>query len=284
MYKLGLCPENFNPQILYVFKSINTVATNTKYHCHDFLELSYILSGKGSYSINDKLYDVEAGDLLAFNPNVYHRQYSFGEEKFEEIHIGIKNFHFNNLPKDYIIDEHFSGVIRFTKTGEYFLKCCNEILEEQKNNELGYDLVLKSLIMKLMILLLREVSDFSDESKNECCTFDSSEKSNIIHTIISFMNDNYMYDISLDRISKNMYLSPIYISKIFKEETGDSPIKYLIKIRLQKASHLLRKNKEISIKEISKLVGYKDAYYFSKLFKKYYGCSPLKFKLKYAEK
>lgn len=70
----------------------------------------------------------------------------------------------------------------------------------------------------------------------------------------------------------------MYISKIFKEETGDSLINYLIKIRLEKASFLLKKNKEISIKEISLLVGYEDAYYFSKLFKKYYSFSPLQFK------
>jgi AraC-like DNA-binding protein len=75
----------------------------------------------------------------------------------------------------------------------------------------------------------------------------------------------------------------VYISKIFKEETGDSPINYLIKIRLEKASFLLKKNKEISIKEISKLVGYEDAYYFSKLFKKYYDISPVQFKRNYNE-
>ena len=71
-----------------------------------------------------------------------------------------------------------------------------------------------------------------------------------------------------------MYLSPVYISKIFKEKTGDSPINYLIQIRLGKAKEMLEENRG-SIRTIAAQVGYDDVYHFSKLFKKYYGVSPL---------
>jgi YesN/AraC family two-component response regulator len=77
-----------------------------------------------------------------------------------------------------------------------------------------------------------------------------------------------------------MYLSPVYISKIFKEETGESPINYLIKIRLEKAKEILLNENSGSIKSIANHVGYDDVYHFSKLFKKYYGISPLYFKKK----
>ena len=111
--------------------------------------------------------------------------------------------------------------------------------------------------------------------KDSLCTFESSEKANIVRIIISFMNENYMKDISLDKISKTCILVLNIHIQIFKEETSNSPINYLIKIRLEKATLLLKKNKETSIKEISKLVGYQNAYYFSKLFKKYYDFSPI---------
>jgi YesN/AraC family two-component response regulator len=75
-----------------------------------------------------------------------------------------------------------------------------------------------------------------------------------------------------------MYLSPVYISKIFKEETGESPINYLIKIRLEKAKEILVNSGGGSIKSIANQVGYEDVYHFSKLFKKYYGISPLYYK------
>ena len=80
-----------------------------------------------------------------------------------------------------------------------------------------------------------------------------------------------------------MYLSPVYISKIFKEETGESPINYLIKIRLEKARDILIKDDNSSIKSIANEVGYEDAYHFSKLFKKYYGISPLYYRKREVE-
>ena len=81
-----------------------------------------------------------------------------------------------------------------------------------------------------------------------------------------------------------MYLSPVYISKIFKEETGESPINYLIKIRLEKARDILLKSSDSTIKNIANEVGYEDAYHFSKLFKKYYGISPLYYRKREIEK
>lgn len=71
-----------------------------------------------------------------------------------------------------------------------------------------------------------------------------------------------------------MYLSPFYISKIFKSETGDAPIRHLINIRLEKAMELLQSGFAGSIQEVAVQVGYEDAYHFSKLFKKRYGIPP----------
>ncbi len=79
-----------------------------------------------------------------------------------------------------------------------------------------------------------------------------------------------------------MYLSPVYISKIFKEKTGDSPINYLIRVRLSKAREMLTEGRG-SIRSISAMVGYDDVYHFSKLFKKHYGVSPMYYRKKVAE-
>ena len=278
MAEIGINTDSFNPQILYVIETHNKGHLETSYHCHDFLELSYIISGKGTYKISDKYFKVKAGDLMPLNPQIYHREFASEGEELHQIHMGVKNFKLDSLPKNYLMNENFFGIVNFSKEGESFKNCCLEIIKEQKKNEPGFDLILKSLVMKLIVIILRETRTFQNNEKYNCCNFESSEKTNIVETIIAFMNKNYMHDISLDKISRNMYLSPVYISKIFKEETGDSPINYLIKIRLDRASYMLKNERDLSVKEISKKVGYNDAYYFSKLFKKYYGNSPLKFK------
>ena len=92
--------------------------------------------------------------------------------------------------------------------------------------------------------------------------------------ITDYFEDHYAEKISLDRIAGIMYLSTLYVSRIFKAETGYTPIHYLIDIRLTKAYNLLTQNLEMSIQEIAAQVGYEDAYHFSKLFKKKYGVAP----------
>ena len=71
-----------------------------------------------------------------------------------------------------------------------------------------------------------------------------------------------------------MYLSPFYISRIFKSEIGDTPIHYLINIRLDRAKELLESGFAGSVQEVAAQVGYDDVYHFSKLFKKRYGIPP----------
>ncbi len=80
----------------------------------------------------------------------------------------------------------------------------------------------------------------------------------------------------MDQIAENMYLSPFYISRIFKSETGDTPIRYLIDIRLEHAKEILESGNYTSIQEVAAQVGYDDAYHFSKLFKKKYDVPPSK--------
>ena len=108
--------------------------------------------------------------------------------------------------------------------------------------------------------------------------FESVNKKYVVEQIVSYFEDHYAEKISLDTIAENMYLSPFYISKIFKSETGEAPIRHLINIRLQKALELLQKEGYTNIKEVAAAVGYDDAYHFSKLFKKAYDVTPMEYR------
>ncbi len=133
--------------------------------------------------------------------------------------------------------------------------------------------MLKAYLIQFLLLIIRQNAE--PQPKQEGYHFDTHYKSYVVNQIVTYLDTHYSEKISLDRIAQNMYLSPVYISKIFKEETGESPINYLIKIRLEKAKDMLSSPTPNSIKKIANDVGYEDAYHFSKLFKKYYGISPL---------
>ncbi len=270
--------DNYNPQILFVIEancSPETYFPETYYHCHDYIELSFIMSGSVDYCVENENYTLKKGQVLISNPGIYHQEFFYSNTRCKELHIGLTNFNsFNNSKKDYI-DIGDKNILTFSKYRDDILKTCLEIIDEQKNYNSSSPFMLKSLVMKLLVLLHREINEESPNSDSHEVSFKSREKKELVEGITKYLNDHYVQDISLYTLSKNMYLSPVYISKIFKEVMGDSPINYLIQIRLAKSKELLE-DSNLSIKTIAKMVGYDDPYYFSKLYKKYYGVSPNK--------
>lgn len=275
MCDLGVDVESFNPRILYVLKRRFNEESETFYHRHDFISMIYVLSGACTYQIDGILYPVKKGDLVVCNPDVMHGKLIGPGEEITEFHVGLGNVHVEGLPRNCLIARDDCPVINLRSFEQDFFKCCSDIFYEQEKGEPGCELMLKTLVMRMVVLFLKATHTGDIRQQESPFTFENYDKATIINTLVSFIGDNYMKPISLDTISRNMYLSPVYISKVFKEEMGESPINYLIKVRLSKAVELLKEGR-LSIKAVAKNVGYDDAYYFSKLYKKYYGCPPSK--------
>jgi two-component system response regulator YesN len=99
----------------------------------------------------------------------------------------------------------------------------------------------------------------------------------IIQKIKEIVRTRYMEDISISKISEEIYFSPNYISLIFKQETGETINEHITQRRMEAAKELLGTT-DFKIFEIAEMVGYEDAHYFSTVFKKHYGILPAKFR------
>ncbi|UJF33486.1 helix-turn-helix domain-containing protein [Paenibacillus hexagrammi] len=95
---------------------------------------------------------------------------------------------------------------------------------------------------------------------------------------IQYIEEHYMQPLSSDSLAALAGYSTGYLSQLFKTQTGYSPIDYLIRYRVNRAKELLA-NSAYSLKEIAAHVGYADASYFSRIFKKIEGISPHRYKL-----
>lgn len=266
--------NDFNPTILFASKL--RMVTEDKYHAHrDFTELTIILSGKGRYYVEGQTYDVEAGDIIICNPGVHHRNIVLNkDEPTVEFFTGFYGYHFKNMPPETIQLKEGGYLLRLSSDAKReVMKQCYEMLAENEARQIGKYFMLKARLMQILLIMMREIVE-TPKPRQQGCNFESYNKSYAVKKIVNYLNENYEHKISLDQIAHNMYLSPVYISKIFKEETGESPINYLIKIRLEKAKEILECSPNGSIKNIANEVGYDDVYHFSKLFKKYYGVSP----------
>lgn len=99
----------------------------------------------------------------------------------------------------------------------------------------------------------------------------------IIEGIKEFIRKNYNNNLTLEEIAASVYLSPYYVSRIFKEEQNITIMDYVTKVRVEEAKKLLR-NPRYQIDEIAERLGYSDASYFSKVFRRLEGMSPSKFR------
>ncbi len=104
----------------------------------------------------------------------------------------------------------------------------------------------------------------------------ADDVSGVIEQINSYIHANYMHDIGLTELSDMVSMNPAYLSVLFKDRNGISFIKYLTRVRLEKARELLAKGAKTA--EAAEAVGYHDAHYFSEIFKKNTGMTPSEYK------
>jgi two-component system, response regulator YesN len=98
------------------------------------------------------------------------------------------------------------------------------------------------------------------------------KNSSLIKETLGYMEQDCRYA-NLDRIAKKVFITPTYLSLLFKIHTGKTFIEQLTDIRIDKAKYLLRST-HLKHYEVADRVGYQDSRYFSQIFKKKVGLSP----------
>ena len=135
---------------------------------------------------------------------------------------------------------------------------------------------------ELMAALLRLKNKYELQQSTFDDIFNSSTANNspaqIAHLLRDYLIQNYNKDINFNLIANNMNYSSSYLTKIFCQYFNSSPSKYLISLRIQKAQHILLHNPDLTIRQVGELVGYEDQGYFSRIFKKQTGLSPLEYR------
>lgn len=103
---------------------------------------------------------------------------------------------------------------------------------------------------------------------------EGSKKGDVVTQIKEYVTANYMNDVTIAEMGSIFNINPFYISRIFKEKTGEKYIDFVTQVRMKKAMDFLRKESDLSVKEAALRVGYTSEKYFSRTFKKYYDILP----------
>lgn len=271
--------EDLNPTFLFSSQMVRQETEQP--HSHDFIEIAIILDGTGEFYVDGEVFPVQKGDLLLLNPGMVHQSRLINPKNpTTEFYAGFTNIHFRDM--DYNQIRFPKGLFLLHPKEKTFLaltRLAESMMLESCHAQPGRYFMLKAYLTQMILLLYREQVEYQ-KPKALGYIFESTNKKYVVEQIVDYMDRHYSEKISLDQIAQNMYLSPFYISRIFKSETGDTPINYLISLRMEKARALLLEKQNYSIQEIAQCVGYDDAYHFSKLFKKHYGNSPSQYRAK----
>lgn len=233
-------------------------------------ELILITGGNGNIFIENKKHQAKEG-MIFYIPS-YVLQSIESDIKnplyFISVHFSYINVLFNDN-KWNLKEENKPlklGSIQQIKDYYHIHDIFRKLVDNWYEKLPGYELSTKALLQQLIF-------EIYENEKRENHNYSVSLK---VETIIKYMHENINSKLTLTELSDIVQLSPTYLSRSFKDNTGYTVIGFLNKIKIDKAKELISEGNK-KVKEVAKEVGFYDEFYFSRIFKKIEGMSPTEF-------
>ena len=259
--------NKFDIKLLYVSSSKYAEDWHSTMHMHPFTELFYVVKGVGNFRFEDKKYTVRDNDLVIVNRNIMHTESSKDSNPLEYIVLGFEGMSLKPDRKDdlkssnnELNNEILYTIHNYAEFKDEILLYFDNIFQEAKNKDFYHKNVCQNYLEILVSNILRRTKSDLKLSKTDNLNADCAH-------IKKYIDIHYAENLTLDTLAEFTYMNKYYLSHVFKENFGKSPIDYLIDKRIETAKTLL-KTTEYSISKISELVGYSSQSYFSQLFKK----------------
>ena len=228
--------------------------------------LALCLSGSGWFRVGDVYDTLSANEAMLLPRNVYHA-YGASEEDPWTLHwvhfIGSDgDFFMRQLPGDtYKLPVDQEVVEHLT---QLFTECYTAFASGFVPERMIYA---AQGLHHLLAMLFFNNRAFSPALRNNLHNIDST---------VVFLQQNIHRVLTLSEMAEHAQMSKSHFSRLFREQSGYSPVDYFIKLKMQHACMLL--TTRIHIREIALKLGYEDPYYFSHSFKKVVGVSPANYR------
>ncbi len=237
-------------------------------HSHNCAELFYILSGSGSFHLENGCFPVGPGDLIFIDPLVRHTESGQPGCHLEYMVLGIENLELSDRPEN----AGHCRILHPDEIGEHIRVCLRELHLELLKKGPAFEEVCRYLT-EVLVLRLRRLGDFSAE------LYDSgSASSKECSMVRHYIDTHFKESINLDQLAKIAHLNKYHLSHIFRRDYGVSPISYLLSLRIRESQRLLRST-DHSLAEISHFTGFSSPSYFSQSFRKAVGMSPAQYRI-----
>ncbi|MDD9149809.1 AraC family transcriptional regulator [Sporolactobacillus sp. CQH2019] len=247
-----------------------------KENWHEEFQLYYLTSGTGLLRCDSEQMDMCPGDVALINSNELHVLESRSSSlscyviridpaAMFSLMPGLSTLKFAVLLSQQLVC--FSHLVRGDRQIQ---SCIRSLIQEDEERRGGFELAVQSSVLELFVLLLRSyVSKIYTKKR-----FDTRMNSlSRLKSVILYMNEHYQKSLTVAELAGRALMSESHFCRTFKKIYGKTVVNYINSLRIDKAGELL-KNSPLNITEIALAVGFNDANYFSRVFKRQKGITP----------
>lgn len=243
---------------------------------HEAIELKYFFSGTSTLMIGERTIEVHAGDVVVINPYEFHATLDSGrpEGQYHMLIVPLEYFSseaVDNLNLKQLLLERRIRLLNHIESNPAIAGCFMRIIEEHRQKRKFHQMMIRSMLMEMFGLLLRENVNEYELSAASLHSYQTIEPA------LRNIRDNYQEKISVDSLAKLCRLSKHYFCRLFKSIIGKTVMEYVREYRI-KVGYSMLENTDKSIAQIAEACGFTDDNYFCRCYREYYGISPGKYR------
>ena len=233
-------------------------------------QLLYIAAGKGEFYFkgNKEPTIVTKGNMILFRPGEPQVYYYYAVDKTEVYWVHFTGWKVEEYLERYELPHHEN--VFYTGVTPDYPWIYNQMIRELQLQRVNYEDMISLYMHHIFITINRYIKE-RRETKNDTI--------NDIERAAHYFKDNYNKQISIEQYAEEHLMSVNWFIHSFKSVMKMSPMQYIISLRIAMAKGYLE-NSTKNIAEISNEVGYENALYFSRLFRKYTGMTPTEYRKK----
>lgn len=229
-------------------------------------QILYVASGIAHFHFDHEENEtiVTAGNMVIYRPKEFQKYEYYGVDQTEVYWVHFTGNNVKNILKSYGITDDLR--VFYTGTSLEYERIFKRMIAELQRCPANYEEMLTLLLRHLFILIHRRISKprvLKDEYLD-----------NEMDLAAQYFNDHYHLDIQIEDYAASRGMSVSWFIRNFKAYTNTTPLQYILSIRIANAQVLLE-NTTYSVAEIGRIVGYENPLYFSRIFRKQKGISPL---------
>ena len=244
-------------------------------HVQPHNEISYILSGKGVFVTDGKREAVSAGDIHIIPKGKMHTVYADNEEKLRFVCIGfdfVKNTDSSSAEIQRFFSEYNGSVLHDSGSIRFVIEMLiEEAYSEEENSIIIYETCMKQLLVLVQRLARMKNKKYFTEARG------TTIEQQTAYNMVRYIDSNLSQIRNISDVAGGMGYSLHYISHLFTQKMGMT-MKSYINLRKVEVAKVLLKTKKTTVTEIAESLCFDSPQYFSKIFRKYTGMSPVEFK------